>query len=50
MVYNAAYSFKISHKILSKLVTIGKFDGTNYALACATVGGKVSCTDLFSLN
>ncbi|XP_063718376.1 Bardet-Biedl syndrome 2 protein homolog isoform X2 [Symsagittifera roscoffensis] len=41
MVYNAAYSFKISHKILSKLVTIGKFDGTNYALACATVGGKV---------
>ncbi|XP_075252346.1 BBSome complex member BBS2-like isoform X2 [Convolutriloba macropyga] len=41
MVYNAAFSFKINHKILSKLVTIGKFDGENYSVACATVGGKV---------
>ncbi len=49
MVYNAAFSFKVPHKVLSKLVTIGKFDGENYAIACATVGGKVSQRNSISL-
>jgi hypothetical protein len=37
----AAFNYDIDHEIPIGLVTIGKFDGKNPAMACITNGGRV---------
>ena len=36
-----AFNYDLDHEIPIGLVTIGKFDGKNPAMACITNGGRV---------
>lgn len=38
---STAFTLKLGHPIESGQVVVGKFDGKNPSLACATVGGKI---------
>ncbi|XP_041369340.1 Bardet-Biedl syndrome 2 protein homolog [Gigantopelta aegis] len=35
------FTLKLNHKVNARMVTIGKYDGTNPSLSCATTAGKV---------